>query len=183
MKDNEIVELFWARSEHAVVETQAKYGRYCLYIATQILGNATEAEEVVNDTYLKAWNTIPPNRPERLRPYLGMIARQLSLDAYEARNTQKRGGNLHLVLDELVECVPESTGDLVERLALREALNTFIKSLPQRTRQIFLRRYWYASSVAEISNAFGMKESAVTVLMLRTRQKLRKFLEKEGFML
>ncbi len=183
MEDNQIVELYWARSEQAIVETRLKYDRYCRYIATRILGNDADAEETVSDTYLKAWNTIPPNRPDSLKFYLGMLTRQLSFDAYEARNTQKRGGNFHLVLEELAECVSADAGDLTDRLALRDTLNRFLKALPLRTRRIFLRRYYYASSVSEIARDFGMKESAITVLMLRTRQKLKKFLEKEGILL
>ncbi len=183
MDDKKLVELYWARSEQALLETETRYGRYCHYIAFQILGDDADAEEVVSDTYLKAWNTIPPNRPESFRSYLGMITRQLSYDAYRCRNTQKRGGNVHLVLEELAGCIPDGAGDLEDRLALREALNRFLRGLPIRTRRIFLRRYWYASSVAEIARDFGMKESAVTVLMLRTRQKLKLFLEKEGFTL
>ncbi len=181
MEDLQIVGLFWNRSEQAVEEIQKKYSRYCYYIANQILGNEEDAREVVNDTYMKIWNTIPPNRPKSLKSYAGMIARQLALDAYEARTALKRSGQTSFLLDELAECIPDSRlGDLCERLSLRDALNTFVGNLPRRTRRIFVRRYWYASSVKEIAKDFGMKESTVTVLMLRTRHKLKEFLEKEG---
>ncbi len=183
MEDQQIVSLYWARSQEAITQTQKKYDRYCHYIACQILGNDCDAEEVVNDAWLKAWNTIPPHRPAQLKPYVGMLARQLALDAWDAQNAQKRGGQTPLILEELAQCIPDggSRGDMGDRLALREALNGFVRGLPQQTRRIFLRRYWYASSVREIARDFGMKESTVTVLMLRTRKKLKQYLEKEGF--
>lgn len=183
MQDKEIVDLYWARSEDAVAETEKKYGRYCHYIAYQILGNDEDANEVVSEAYFKAWNTIPPQKPDKLKPYLGMISRQLALDAYEALHTQKRGGRVALLLDELSECIPDndSCDDIGESIALREALNEFVRSLPDNAQKVFVRRYWYASSVAEIAKAYFMKESSVTVLLMRTRRKLKEFLKKEGF--
>lgn len=183
MEDRQIVDLFWERSEAAIAETEKKYGWYCHYIAYQILYSDEDAREVVNDTYLKAWNTIPPQRPDPLKPYVGMISRQLALDAYEAQHTQKRGGQVPLVLEELSECIPDHAGgaDLGERIALRDALNKFVRSLPGKTQSIFVRRYWYASSITEIAEEYSMKESSVTVLLLRTRKKLKDFLDKEGF--
>lgn len=183
MDDKQIVELYFARAESAVAETEKKYGRYCHYIAYGILGNDEDAKEIVNDTYLKAWNTIPPNRPEALKPYVGMLCRQLSLDRYEKHRAKKRGGQTALVLEELAECIPAGDGseDVGESVALRDALNRFVTALPERTRKVFLRRYWYAGSVAEIASEYGMKESNVTVLLLRTRKKLKAFLQKEGF--
>lgn len=183
MEDKQIVDLYWARSEDAVAETQKKYGRYCHYIAYQILYSDEDAKEVVNDVYLKTWNTIPPQRPDTLKPYVGMISRQLALDAYEAQHTQKRGGQVPLVLDELSECIPDHAdgAEIGESLALRDALNRFVRSLSDRTQNIFVRRYWYASSITEIAEEYSMKESSVTVLLLRTRKKLKDFLDKEGF--
>lgn len=108
MDDKQIVDLYWARSETAIEETEKKYGRYCHYIAYQILYNDEDAKEIVNDTYLKTWNTVPPQRPDPLKPYVGTISRQLSLNRYEAQNTQKRGGQVPLVLDELSECIPDN---------------------------------------------------------------------------
>ncbi len=183
MEDKQIVDLYWARSEAAIVETQKKYGRYCHYIAYQILYSDEDAKEVVNDVYMKTWNTVPPHRPDPLKPYVGMISRQLALDAYEAQHTQKRGGQVPLVLDELSECIPDNANgiDVGESLALRDALNRFVRSLSDRTQNIFVRRYWYASSITEIAEEYSMKESGVTVLLLRTRKKLKDFLDKEGF--
>lgn len=183
MEDNRIVELFWTRNEDALAETEAKYGRYCHYIAYRILGDDGDAEEIVNDALLKAWDTIPPNRPDILKTYVGMISGQLALNRYNQRRTYKRGeGQIPLVLDELGECVSDPGGvDLGDSLALRDALNRFLELLPAKTRKIFVRRYWYMSPVSEIAADFSMKESNVTVLMLRTRKKLKRFLQKEGF--
>ena len=183
MEDKQIVELYWARSETAISETEKKYGRYCHYIAYQILHNDEDAKEVVNDTYLKTWNTIPPGRPDPLKPYVGTISRQLALDVYKKQHAQKRGGEVSLVLDELSECIPDndSGADIGESVALSDALNRFMWNLPQRTRNIFVRRYFYMSSVAEIAKDFSMKESNVTMHLLRTRKKLEQFLRKEGF--
>ena len=183
MEDKQIVDLYWARSESAITETEKKYGRYCHYIAYRILENDEDAKEVVNDTYLKTWNTVPPNRPDPLKPYVGMISRQLSLDRYEEYHAQKRGGQVMLVLDELAECIPDSNSgaDIGESIALSDALTRFLRDLPQRTRSIFVRRYFYMSSVREIAKDFSMKESNVTMHLLRTRKKLEHFLKKEGF--
>ena len=183
MEDKQIVELYWARSETAISETEKKYGRYCHYIAYQILCNDADAEEIVNDTYLKTWNTVPPMRPDPLKPYVGTISRQLALNRYEAQNTQKRGGQAPLVLEELSECIPDTDGggDIGESVALSDALTRFLWALPERTRNIFVRRYFYMSPVAEIAEDFAMKESNVTMHLLRTRRKLEQFLKKEGF--
>ena len=183
MEDKQIVELYWERSETAIAETEKKYGRYCHYIAYQILYNDEDAEQVVNDTYLKIWNTIPPQRPDLLKSYAGMISRQLALNTYEMQHTQKRGGQVPLVLDELSECIPDNADstDIEDNIALSDALDRFIRSLPQRTRNIFVRRYFYISTVSEIAKDYSMKESNVAMLLLRTRKKLAQFLKKEGF--
>jgi RNA polymerase sigma-70 factor (ECF subfamily) len=183
MEDQQIVDLYFARSESAITETDRKYGRYCHSIAYNILEDHEDAKEIVNDTYFKAWNTIPPNRPDPLKPYVGMISRHLSLDRYEEYHTQKRGGQVPLVLEELAECIPDndSREDIGESVALKDALAKFIRSLPDKTQRIFLRRYWYASSVAEIAEEYGMRENSVNVLLHRTRKKLKDHLQKEGF--
>ena len=183
MEDQQILDLYFARSESAITETDRKYGRYCHSIAYNILEDHEDSKEIVNDTYLKAWNTIPPNRPEPLKPYVGMISRHLSLDRYEEYHTQKRGGQVPLVLEELAECIPDndSREDIGESVSLKDALARFIRSLPDKTQRIFLRRYWYASSVAEIAEEYGMRENSVNVLLHRTRKKLKDHLQKEGF--
>ena len=184
MEDREIVDLYWARSEEAITETDKKYGRYCYYIAYQILYDNEDAEEIVNDTYLKTWNTVPPNRPDPLKGYVGMISNRLALDRYDKKRAEKRGGGqMPVVLHELSECIPagDDGADIGQSVALRDALKRFLRSLPEKTRTIFVRRYWYVAPIAEIAKEFGMKESAVAMLMLRTRLKLKDFLEKEGF--
>lgn len=181
MEDRQIVDLYWERSETAIAETEKKYGRYCHYIAYQILFDDEEAKEVVNDTYLKTWNTIPIQRPDPLKPYIGTICRRLALDVYKKKHTQKRGGQVPMVLDELSECISDNNTDFGETVALSDALNRFLWSLPQRTRNLFVRRYFYMSSISEIAKDYSMKESNVTMHLLRTRKKLEQFLKQEGF--
>ncbi len=183
MEDKEIVDLFWERSESAINETNQKYGRYCHYIAYQILHSDEDAEEIVNDTYLKTWNTIPNNRPNDLKSYVGMISRQLAVDVFDYQHAQKRNTVMYMVLDELSACIPDdANGDEIgESVALSTALNDFLWSLPQKTRDIFVRRYWYSCSISEISDAFAMKDSAVTMLLHRTRLKLKAYLQEEDF--
>ena len=184
MEDVKILELYYQRNEQAIEETDQKYGRYCHYIAYQILTDDLTAEEVVNDTYLRVWNSVPPQYPNPLKPYVGTISRRISLDRVEYQNALKRGGgHLTAVLDELSECVSGDDEDLDQTIALKEALNSFLRSLPPMLRNIFVRRYWYTSSVAEIAREYAMKESAVSMVLLRTRKKLRTHLEKEGIAL
>lgn len=183
MEDKQIIDLYFERSEYAITETDKKYGRYCYYIAYRILENHEDAKEVVNDTYLKVWNTIPPNRPRLLKSYVGMISRQLAIDRYEKNHAQKRGTQVELVLEELAECIPDrSEGtDIGESIDLKNALNRFVWALPEKEQKLFVRRYWYSSPIAEIAREYGMKENSVAVLLLRTRKKLKEFLCKEGF--
>ncbi len=183
MEDKDIIELYKERKERAIFETKAKYGRYCRYIAAQILSNDDDVDEVENDIYLKVWITIPPASPKSLKSYVGLISRTLSLNVYEKKHAIKRCGEVMMVLDELTQCIPDgnSGSDIGDSVALRQSLNNFLHSLPQRTRKIFLRRYWYSSTVAEIAEEYRMSENAVTVLLHRTRKKLKKFLDKEGF--
>lgn len=184
MEDEQIINLYWERSESAIKETDAKYGRFCHYIAFRILNRDWDAEEVVNDTWLKTWNTIPENRPASLKCYVGMICRQLAFNTYK-RNQLHPEGQFALALDELGTCV--SGGDeiaaITENADLVAALNDFLRTLPARTRIIFLRRYWYCNSIAELAKDFSMKESAVTMLLYRTRSKLKEYLERSGVFL
>lgn len=183
MEDDQIVGLFWKRSEEAIHQTRLKYGQYCHVIAYHILYSSEDAEECVNDTYMRAWNSMPPNRPARLKSFLGKITRGLSLDRYRKQHARKRGmGVIPLVLEELQECIPAGNagGDFTDDLALIELLNAFLAMLPPETRKIFLRRYWYMDSIREISNGYGMSESKVKMRLLRTRKLLKEFLEKEG---
>ncbi len=183
MDDGKILKLYLERSESAIEETDKKYGRYCHSISFNILSSSEDAAEVVNDTYLKVWNTVPPNKPNPLKPYVGMVTRQLSLNRYESRQAKKRGGETALALDELSECISDSDigEDIGESVALSDSMNRFLKGLSKDVRRVFVRRYFYVSSISDIARDFGMKESAVTMTLSRTRKKLRDFLEKEGF--
>ena len=185
MEDAGIVGLYWARSEKAIEETTAKYGNYCHCIALNILGNAADAEECVNDTYLHAWNSIPPHRPANLAAFLGKITRRVAIDKWRRQNAGKRGGGeVTLVLEELAQCIPGShdVEQKVEAAELAEAVNRFVRSLPLMERRIFLCRYWYLEGIGDISRRFGFSQSKVKMILLRQRKKLQAYLEKEALL-
>ncbi len=184
MDDREIIELYNARNESAIDRTAEKYGCYCRAVAFHILQNDEDAEECVNDTWWRAWNTIPPQSPPCLRLFLGKITRNLSLDLFRRFHREKRGGDtLTLVLDELEECLParNTTEEQVDEALLTEAIDRFMSTLSERERWIFSRRYWNTDSVQEIADALAMDANTVKVMLYRTRKKLRCALEKEGF--
>lgn len=186
MEDSTIIKLYWERSERAIRETSEKYGRYCYAIAYHILSNREDSEESVNDTYLAAWNNIPPKRPTVLSAFLGKITRYISLDRWKQRSRGKRGGGeVPLCLEELEECVSggESTEDAAIRKELLSGVNRFLDTLPETERKVFLCRYWYLDPVPEIAKRFGFSPSKVTSMLHRTRKKLHAYLEKEaGFL-
>ena len=186
MDDRQIVDLYWERSETAISETSKKYGKYCSYIAYNILHNREDCEECVNDTYMRAWNAMPPQRPDRLSVFLGKITRNLSLNRYAKYTARKRGaGQTELALDELHECIPASdhVEQVIDDMQLADIINGFPDTLPSETRKIFVRRYWYLSPVREIASDYEVSESKVKMKLMRTRNKLRKVLEKEGISL
>ena len=180
MEDNRIIDLYWARSEEAVAQTARKYGGYCRRIAWNILYNPEDTDECVNDTYLRAWDTIPPQRPKVLQTFLARITRNLSLDRWRRNQAQKRDSGVFLALEELEACVPGCDGNMSEDIAIRDALNGFLGNLKPEHRKIFLRRYWYLSPVKEIAEDYSISESKVKMILLRTREKLRVHLETEG---
>lgn len=183
MEDSQIIELYWRRSEDAITETSKKYGRYCRTISFNILGNAEDSEECVNDTYMKAWSLLPPARPMVFSAFLAKITRNLSLDRYRSRSAEKRGGGqMELALDELSACIPapDSADSMVEQQALTDALNDFLSSLKPEPRRIFLQRYWYVSSIRDIASDLGISESKVKTSLFRTRTALKEHLEREG---
>ncbi len=183
MEDKEIVDLYWLRSESAISETRSKYGKYCYAIAYNILCNIEDSEECVNDTYLRAWNSMPQHRPSVLKTFLGKITRNLALNRYKVLSAGKRDhGRVPLALDELRECVPgeDNTAHIVDDLALAEILNQFLSSLSVDQRKIFMRRYWYLSSIKEIAEEYGVGESKVKMSLMRSRSKLKTLLETEG---
>lgn len=184
MTDERIVALFWERSETAIAETDKAYGRYFHYIAFGILGSDEDAKEIVNDTYLKAWNTIPPQRPNHLKAFLGRIARQLSINRLEHNTAQKRAGSQYqFALDELSECIAQNQEDFADTISLRDALNQFLHALPTDARRVFIRRYWHLHSVKEIADTYSISESKVKSLLMRTRNKLKQHLMEGGFLL
>ncbi len=183
MEDREIIALYNARSENAIVATDEQYGDYCRSIAMRILHDELDTEECVSDTYWHVWNTIPPQVPACLRVFLGKITRNLSLDRYEKRTAQKRGGGeVPLLLDELADCVPttENSDTQTEAIVIRDTLDRFLEQLPERERWLFLRRYWYADSIEDLARAADMHENHVYVVLHRIRKKLKTALEKEG---
>lgn len=184
MEDSEIIALYFARDERAVDATARKYGAYCAAIAGNILEDRGAAEECVNDTWLKCWQSIPPQRPRSLKAFAGKIARNLALSALRAGTARKRGGGqAALALDELAEVVPggDTPEGSLDRQALLEALNSFLAGLKQRDRELFLRRYWYLDPVEALARRFGMSRTAVTTALDRLRKKLRAHLQQEGF--
>lgn len=186
MDDRQITDLYWARSETAIPETADKYGKYCHYIAYNILHIDEDAEECVNDTYMRAWAAMPSKRPNNLKTFLGKITRNLSLNKYEQFVAEKRGsGQIPLILEELKNCIPaaSSVEKVVDDIALVEIFNHFLADLPIETRKVFVRRYWYLSPIKEIATDYGMSESKVKMSLFRARNDLKQILTKEGIAL
>lgn len=183
MEDEQIVELFWARSERAIAEADARYGKYCYSIAYNILYSTEDSAECVNDTWLNAWKAMPPRRPSCLSAFLGKLTRNLALNRYKRLRADKRGaGQLPLALEELGECAAarnEMEG-VEDRALIVSVLDRFLASLPKRDRMVFVRRYWYVSSVAEIAEDYGLSQSNVKMILSRGRNRLRQALEQEG---
>lgn len=183
MEDSAIIDLYWAREEQALAETDRKYGPYCRTIAQNILHNPEDSEECVSDTWLHAWNAMPPQRPGLLSAFLGRITRNLSLDRYRASRSEKRGGGqVMLVLDELADCVPSNadTESVIEEAELARLIDLFLRELSERDCSIFLRRYWYLDSVRQIAQRCDTNENTVKSSLRRTREKLRVYLSEVG---
>ena len=168
-----------------ILQPDGKYGRLLHQIAWNLLHSREDSEECVSDTYLRAWNAIPPARPAAFRTWLGQITRNLSLDRWKRLQAEKRGGGAELLLGELEDCVPASGGpeQAVEDQELADLLNNFLRGLSKDGRAIFLRRYWYGESLAEIGQALNCGEGKVKSSLFRTRKALRAYLEKEGIAL
>ncbi len=179
MEDEQILDLYWARSEEALEESGKKYGRYCYTIAQNILHSPQDAEECVNDTWLRAWNAIPPSRPNRLAIFLGRITRNLAIDCWRKTQSEKSGGGqIILCLDELAEYVGTQQ-NLTDDLALKEALHTFLEALKPQTRQIFMLRYWHMYPIKEVARLCGISRGAVKMSLQRTGKQLKAHLQKE----
>ena len=180
MDDQKIVDLYWARDEDAILHTQRKYGGACLTIATNILNNSQDAEECVNDSYLKVWNLIPPERPRSLFAFLSRIVRNISLDRYRFNRADKRSRHADVMFSELEECISDESLAVVSEEGVVDALNRFLVTLDQETRLLFVRRYWYMDSNQTLAKTFLMSENAIRQRLFRTRERLKEFLEKEG---
>ena len=181
MEDSAIVALYWQRDQQAITASDEKYGALCRGLSWNILESREDAEECVNDTWHRAWNTMPPQRPARLAPYLGRITRNLALDRYDRLHARKRGG-VDLVLEELSDALP-AAGAVSDRMDAAETarlITEFLRGLPPEPRQIFLRRYWYCDPTRAIARRCGVSEGKVRVTLHRTRQKLRVYLEEKG---
>ena len=185
MTDEKIIEFYFKRDEIAIEETNKKYGAYCFQIADNILNCKEDSEECVNDTWLKAWDAIPPACPKCLKLYLAKIVRNLSFNKYKAKYTNKRGkGELALILDELESVIGQN--DVEETYIAEElqaTINQFVRALPEREGNVFIRRYFYADAIWDISERYHISENHVRVMLSRTRNKLRVTLEKEGYFL
>lgn len=182
VEDKNIVDLYWNRKDSAIVETSEKYGSYLFKISFNILYSKEDSEECVNDTYLKAWNSIPPNRPNLLKAFLGKITRNLSIDLYRKNRTKGRSGEVEIAIEELEGVIPSSE-DIFKTLDekyLVEKINEFLESINRQDRKIFLLRYFYLHSSKDIEKLTDIKVSTINTILYRTRNKLRKHLEKEG---
>ncbi len=185
MTDEMIVDLYWQRDEQAITMTRDKYEKYLYAVAYRILQHEQDSEESVNDTYIGAWNTMPPKKPHILRTYLGKLTRNISLKRVRKNETLKRGGGEYpLVFNELSQVMSDDTSveDLAEQKSLAEYLDGFLAELEQRDRVMFLMRYWYLCSVKEIASKCGYTQSKVKMSLKRTRDKLRLALEKEDWL-
>ena len=186
VEDEKILDLYWQRSESAIKETAKKYESYCYTIAHNILQNKQDAEECLNDAFLKVWNAIPPGRPKFFRSFLGKVTRNLSLNKYKEKTVKKRGnGEADLIFSELEDCI--STSNAVEREyeagLVNQAINSFLQSIDKNNRIVFVRRYWYADSIHAIAERFTISESKVKSMLFRTRKLLKTYLENEGALL
>lgn len=185
MEDTRILQMYSDRNEDAIIQTRNTYGAYCAAVARRILDDDGDVEEVLNDTWLRAWNSIPPGKPENLKLYLARIARNLSFDRFRSQSREKRGGGeVTLALQELSECeAPAASPEqLLEAEELRSGVNGFLATLPKRDRGIFLLRYFYLEPTQTIANRYAVREDHVRTILSRTRKKLKQYLMKEGLL-
>lgn len=182
MEDKEIVALYWARSEEAILATAEKYGGYCRAIIRRALGDGRDVEECLSDTWLGAWNAIPPQRPGSLRAFLGRIARNTAMDRYSYNTARRRNGGFETVLEELAECVGgDPAGEDFDLRRLGESISAYLDTVTPAARRVFLRRYWHCESMAEIAEGTGFTQARIRSLLHRTRKGLREYLIREGY--
>ena len=184
MEDNKIIELYWQRDEAAISETQLKYGNYLTRIAYNILADIEDSKESVNDTYLRAWHSMPPHKPYALSAFLGKITRQISIDIYRKKNAKKRQGSEYaLALDELYDCAADTAPEKdVEAQLLAKCIGDYLMTLSDEARNIFVCRYYFLDSIHDIAEHFGAGESKIKSSLHRTRLGLKQYLEKEGLL-
>ena len=180
MTDQSIIDLYFARNEQAILETEKAHGAVCMAISMGSLNDRMDAEECVNDTYLKAWNSIPPTIPRSLRAFLSRIVRNLSIDRYRKRRADRANLDVEAVLEELAECLPD-TDELPAENTLSEALDTFLRKVSEVDRRLFLGRYWHGASVNVLAEGSGLSPNAVTKRLGKTRERLRVYLNERGY--
>ena len=178
MEDRDIIALYFERNEDAIRESADRYGTYVMGIAISILENTSDAEECVNDAWLKAWQSIPPQNPHSLKVYLGRLVRHLSIDRLRTIKRLRRNRDMTVVLDELTECSPPDEGDITE---LTYALNDFLGSLASLDRKLFLGRYWHLYPISRLANTYGLTANNTSVRLHRLRERLRLYLKERGF--
>ncbi len=183
LEDSKIIELFFARVEQAIVELSAKYGTVCNRIARNILKNDLDAEECVNDTYLAAWNTIPPQKPDPLRTYIFRIVRNIAIAKYHANTSEKRNSYYDVALEELENCLitPSTVEQEIAADELSTQINHFLATLDEESQMLFVRRYWYSDSISDLAERFHTSNNNVSVRLSRIRNKLKIYLQKEGY--
>ena len=184
MTDEEIIGLFWRRDESGIRQAERKYGSYCSSLVRRILPEE-DAEECMNDLWLRVWDSIPPQRPRELKLYLARIARNLAVNVLRDRRAEKRGsGETEALLNELAECLPggDTPEESYQAKELEAAVNRFLRRLPRREGDAFIRRYFFAETPQEIGERYGMRENTVNVMLCRTRKKLRAYLKQEGYL-
>lgn len=184
MDDPKIIELFFLRSEEAIVQISKKYGNMCLKIAKNILKDPRDMEECVNDAYLAVWNTIPPQKPKPLVTYICRIVRNISIKKYHNNTAIKRNSFYDISLDELETCFPtlENVEDAYSVKELADVMNQFLRTLSKENRTIFVRRYWFADSISSIAKMYKVSNHNISVRLHRTREALKKYLKKEGYL-
>lgn len=182
MNDSEIVGLFLERNESAPAEAEAKYGNYCLYIARNLLGDEGDAEECLNDALLAAWNSIPPQRPENFKAYLGKLAREAAIDRLRFNNAQKRRPESLASLEEFAGAIPDRDPESVaDKVELAAQISEFLRSEGELERNVFIRRYWYYDTIDAICAGYGVGRRRVKTMLKRSRERLAAYLRKEGY--
>ena len=186
IQDDKIVQMLWERDEEGIVQMQKKYQKYCGAIARRIVLNAEDTEECVNDTWLRAWNSIPPHRPENLAGYLAKIVRNLALSSYTKQHRKKRGGDVvSIALDELSECISDGheVSEKLEKQELSDAITAYLRGKSREQQAVFIRRYFYMMEIKELAEGLDMKENTVKSILFRMRKELKIHLEGEGIYL